>query len=487
MSYETIIEPPDILGIYTSDIKFCQNLNQSQDIWLGIALAAEKSSENLFVGVSNNELEFKFIKLHNIIKSTVKSLDSNVLRIGGKTLIIEDLFLHLVNETINVKKRILFSEKSVLCDLLDQMQPSTHKDIYDLVVQLYLLPRETLRTYSSEIESNNEFPSARKISQSYSSLIFQKNIVSLKLRARLARELLVQSQLVYVKWIAYKYKIFGLDYLDVIQEGNIGLIIAAGKFDVYKNNSFKTYALWWIRQRIHRAIAVSSRTIRIPVYKYEEIRNLENEYIRYQNEYGVDPTIEYLADKCEISIKKAISSLELLKPILSLEELEVCEHNIRRSIDNVNLIINLPVCLNCEFFTSFSQYNNAFGVPQRKEMFLCLPKDYESDHTNNRIYLNSLSDRLKDEHLKDLDDSIFNDQLGLALRKILSQFSDRDKEIIFLRYGLHGDEPKTLEEVGKIYKVTRERIRQIEAKTFTSLRKPRSAKILQAYLPPFDY
>nr|BAB87262.1 RNA polymerase sigma factor [Guillardia theta] len=273
----------------------------------------------------------------------------------------------------------------------------------------------SLREKLQREPTSSEWTAACKVSD-------VKKFRSILHNARRAKERMVAANLRLVVSIAKRYVNRGMSLQDLIQEGSLGLIRAAEKFDSEKGFKFSTYATWWVKQAVTRAIADHSRTIRLPVHLYDTISAIRKTTRTLNIEIGRSPTEEEIAEKMDMSVEKLRSVLQSAQPTLSLE----------RPLKNDD---------------DASQLSDFIEADQESP----------------------------EEHV---EKSMLRDDL----ENVINSLSPRERDVVRMRYGLDDGRIKTLEEIGQIFSVTRERVRQIEAKAIRKLRQPYRSSILRDYV-----
>jgi RNA polymerase primary sigma factor len=337
-------------------------------------------------------------------------------------------------------------------DMEDSWWTSLTNPLFDMLIVLYLLPDSIINLIVEEWREHQKLPPLSEvIALARTSEETGPLWSELETHGEEARQLLARANLRLVVNVAKHYVGRGISFLDLIQEGNIGLLRATQKFDHTKGFKFSTYATWWIRQAISRAIADQARTIRIPVHMVDTINRL----LRIQRELaqvlGREPTMEELALEADllepedkVAILNAQSKGEPLSPTL--------ERRLRRAAAKARRIMRIS----------------------EEPMSLDMPVG--SDESGE------LGDFIEDETMPAPDDVTSNQLLKEQLNALLSSLTERERAVLEMRFGLKDGESHTLEEVGQAFGVTRERVRQIESKALRKLRHPGYRRKLRDFL-----
>jgi len=305
-------------------------------------------------------------------------------------------------------------------DLDELDQPGVATDL--VRAYLNLIGRTKLLTAEQEVELAKRIEAGLMAAHLIENGSTDPGLVIVAKEGKAAKDHLLEANLRLVVSIAKRYTGRGMAFLDLIQEGNLGLIRAVEKFDYTKGYKFSTYATWWIRQAITRAMADQARTIRIPVHMVEVINKLGRIQRELLQDLGREPTPEELAKEMDITPEKVLEIQQYAREPISLDQ--------------------------------------TIGD--------------EGD--------SQLGDFIEDSEAVVAVDAVSFSLLQDQLQQVLQTLSEREAGVVRLRFGLTDGQPRTLDEIGQVYGVTRERIRQIESKTMSKLRHPSRSQVLRDYL-----
>jgi RNA polymerase primary sigma factor len=323
---------------------------------------------------------------------------------------------------------------------------------YSVFLNLYLLPGEYAGWLLVYVQKKHSLPGLRTLYRNLpDDVALAARLEGIYAAAEDANHAIIRANLRLVVSVAKRYLGRGISFLDLIQEGNMGLLRAVHKFDPRRGFKFSTYATWWIRQSINRSIAEQARTIRIPVHLFESITRILRAQRHLTQALGRDPTNEELA--LEIGYLPAVEVQAILQAQAEGKPIPPTIQNhweyATKKVDRILRSAEEPVSL-----------EGPVG-------------DEDSS---------SLGDFIEDEDALEPMDAADRDMLREQVQSALTVLSDRERQVLELRFGLMDGKDHTLEEVSRYFNVTRERIRQIEAKALRKLRHPTRSKQLRDYL-----
>ena len=385
--------PEDIEGELTEEIVM---------YYLGITFKKSVLKEKLLELGPTSKLINELVRAMETALKSDEGYDKELKRLEYK--------LPLFNATLKANHKVLLNK---ICDL-------TKEDIANMVpeatmVSTYMEIKKLVQT--KEASKNSFDMEPEKLADILEQIKRGKNI------SEVSKTKMAKSNLRLVVSIAKRYTNRGLPFLDLIQEGNIGLMKAVDKFEYQKGYKFSTYATWWIRQAISRAIADQARTIRIPIHMIETINRINKIMRKHLQEHGKEPDVETIAAEVGLSVEKVKNVIKITKEPISLEA---------------------PIG---------NEDDGRFG------------------------------DFIEDKASLSPSDAILKDDLRVQIEHVLEQLNEREKAVIKLRFGIMDDESdRTLEEIGKELSVTRERVRQIESSAIKKLKHPKVGRKLKNYI-----
>lgn len=448
----------DPVRLYLREIGHIDLLDSDHELWLSSRMKAQRLVEitrKTIKATEDKPSRALMMAIIDKLRSAVLDLQSN------KNPLIKKLpeLPKILQEARELRKTWRMNTPSYLRNYLANTfwEPELEEKeiintIYEIYLYFYLLPVEVAQILPDQFDEDGLLPDRhffeRQLPDSESLAV---NFTAVELLNAEANQLLIRSNLRLVVSVAKRYMNRGITFLDLIQEGNMGLIRAVKKFDPTLGYKFSTYATWWIRQSITRYIAEQARTIRIPVHMYESISRIIQIQRQLTQKLGREPTTEEIALKTDF--------------------LEADQARAIRQAQNEGVPIDPNLALALE--TATEKVENILKVAE-EPISLELPVGDEDNST--------LADFIEDQDAAAPLDATTREILREKVQTSLSVLNERERQVLELRFGLIDGKDHTLEEVSQFFDVTRERIRQIEAKALRKLRHPSQSSNLREFL-----
>ena len=448
----------DPVRLYLREIGQINLLSADEEFWLSSRMKAQ----NLVVQVKENlkkTTQDGYQDLMLLVINELLTINASVKGMAKKNpFAMPDIQL-MLQETQALRQQWHVEQPSYLRDYLEKnfwVAEKRHRDqisqIFRLYLCLYVLPLNVSEALLDHLQGKPRMPRLAFFKQRLPDAeVLQANLIEIDLRNGEANQILTLANLRLVVSVAKRYMNRGIAFLDLIQEGNIGLLRAIQKFDPTLGYKFSTYATWWIRQSISRHIAEQARTIRLPVHMYESISRIVRIQRYLTQELGRDPTIEEIALESEFleeaeveAIRDAIEKNQSPDPILLIAWEDAVD-----KVSNILKVAEEPISL----------------------------EKPVGDEDNN-----TLGDFIEDQDAAVPMDEATKQMLRVQVRQSLNALSERERHVLELRFGLIDGQDHTLEEVSQLFNITRERVRQIEAKALRKLRHPSRSGDLREFL-----
>ena len=464
-----VYEKDDPVRMYLKEIGQVPLLDSSREMWLSAQIAAEQHLEALrdelmsLDNLQSGQRQPNYLDVERFAYKKMRQNWGELLTSVANFEAASPDFCQTLDEAQAIARSWDSQDDSYIRRWLNQQNWGRDDDwtqvarlFFEIIHAIFLFPLERQMQMRRHVQQHGELPDfaefdawLEETSDPIELAKYQQEQV--ELRAALATEDLTRANLRLVVSVAKRYMGRGISFLDLIQEGNIGLLRAVSKFDHAKGYKFSTYATWWIRQAISRAIADQSRTIRIPVHMVETINRLMRVQRELLQKLDAEPNAEqialemnFLTDREREAVRRGRREDAPLDPSLN--------RKLRRAIQKVRKIMRIS----------------------QEPMSLDMPVGQEDS--------SYLGDFIPDDSLPAPVDAASRQLLKDQIRSALGVLSERERQVLEMRFGLLDSQDYTMEEVGRYFGVTRERIRQVESKALRKLRHPTRSRQLRDYL-----
>ncbi len=464
----------DPVRMYLKEIGNIELLNTDQEFWLSTQIEATRRIDLLVKGhplarQGSSHAYSVYIALFEELRTAWKRVQEDATRLGYEC---PDM-AKCLSEAQMLRQTWQSVEPTYLRGYLDNglwgndpLWDGVARNAFTVFLYLYMLPEGLSNPLLDYINEHHDFPPEPEVAETEqdptsvedfiaqyipSEDVFQQELDNIRMRANEAHHAIIRANLRLVVSVAKRYIGRGSSFLDLIQEGNIGLLRAVSKFDPTRGYKFSTYATWWIRQSISRSIADQARTIRIPVHIFEAINRLIRVQRRLTQQLGRDPSSEEMALEAGYLDEKDAQAIAVAQAEGMAIPIDV-QRRLMRAASKVNRILRAA----------------------EEPMSLESPVGSEDS--------SQLGDFIEDEDALEPMDAAAREMLRESVKNALAVLSERERQVLELRFGLADGKDHTLEEVGQYFMVTRERIRQIESKALRKLRHPTRSRHLRDYL-----
>jgi len=450
----------DPVRMYLLEIGQVSLLDHHEEVWLSVQRTAGTRIQEVAGWPGESErarephqaLDALARQLHDAWEEVIRRCEQlEIARPELEAVVDEARLLHCCLLPTNSSYIHSFLEKNGWTSSQSEARTALADRLFDVFRVLYTLPISALDEVTETWRAEKALPGSKDLEDAVDGGAIEARWPEVVQRGVEAQQLMAQANLRLVVSVAKNYTGRGISFLDLIQEGNIGLMRAIRKFDHTKGFKFSTYATWWIRQAISRAIADQARTIRIPVHMVEKINRLIRLKRRLVQELGRDPTAKELALESDLLtsdekdvIRAAMEEETALSP--------TWKHKLNAAAEEVRRILRISM----------------------EPMSLEMPVGTDDDGV--------LGEFIEDESIQGPADAAYDQLLKERVRSSLEVLSDRERAVLEMRFGLQDGRTHTLEEVGQAFDVTRERVRQIESKALRKLRYPGRGQKLRDFL-----